>query len=271
MITFLSFVLISGAAYATETPEFKEFEDPEQEFEEAEKKLSAEFGGVWATGNTVFFNVNASVDGSFKWKKNKLGTNAVVTVGRGLVDTDGDGALSDPERFVPWTETAKRATLGGRYDRFFGKKNSIYALVNGVADPFVGYKLRTNEQLGYSRILYQTEDATEIVAEIGMDFAQENYIDGVDPGSANVLAARAMVGISHTFGENANISESLEVFENVLTPIDLRLINELAVTAKVTNAVALKLSHEFRFDNEPVSGFVPADQQSLATIVVTIL
>ena len=37
---------------------------------------------------------------------------------------------------------------------------------------------------------------TNVVAELGLDYAQENYVAGIDPNYQGVLAARALLGVN---------------------------------------------------------------------------
>ena len=104
-----------------------------------------------------------------------------------------------------------------------------------------------------------------------MDFAQENYVDGVDPNLQNVLAARAMVGLKHDFSEHAGFSNTVELFENLLDPVDLRVNNIAALSTRLNGTLSMKLSHEVRFDNQPVEGFRPLDQTGLVTVTATLL
>ena len=157
-----------------------------------------------------------------------------------------------------------------RYDRFFGEKNSLYLLGGALHDRFSGYDLRTHEQLGYSRLLVSTE-ATRLVVELGVDYAQEQFVAGVDPDYQGVIAGRAMTGFSHTFNEAVSFTETIEVYENLLDPEDLRVLNSAAVTAKLSDKLSLNLSHALTFDNQPVTGFRPLDMSTTVTIVATLL
>ena len=66
--------------------------------------------------------------------------------------------------------------------------------------------------------------------ELGIDVAQENYIDGIDPNNASVIAGRLLVGFTYSFNENVSFEENAEVYENVLDPADLRVLNNAAVS-----------------------------------------
>jgi len=264
------FWLLSTLCFAEE-PDFQEtVKDWKEEQQEPEADLSAEFGGSLTVGNTEFFTVSGALRGGYRWRVNRLSGIAAGLWGRGRVDGNGNGTIETDERQVPMAETARRVAVDTRYDRFFGDRNSLYALVGTLVDPFSGYDLRSHEQIGYSRHLAKT-DHTDLIAEIGVDFAQENYVEGVEPNLQNVLAGRAMFGLQHNFSEHAGFSNTVEVFENLLTPVDLRVNNIAALSTRLNGTLSLKLSHELRFDNQPVEGFRPLDQTGLITVTATLL
>ncbi len=252
-----------------EDSEFEGTEEAGQEFKESETKLSAELGGALAAGNTQFWTVNGLANASHKWSKNQIAGQLGANLGQGLVDGDGDGILSNAERNAGQQRTAEKYWAEARYDRFIGKQDSLYALAGALVDPFAGYDLRSHEQLGYSRILVTTE-RTHLVAELGIDVAQENFVDGVNPGKADVIAARGMVGLSHAFSDDVAFTDTLEVFENVISTNDLRILNEAALTSRLSDTFSLKLSHKITWDNEPVQGFRKTDHTALATLVASI-
>ncbi len=241
---------------------------PEPEEDKVEGHLSAELGGSYATGNAEFLTLNGGAKGDVKWSQNQIASVVGVNYGRAVPDTDGDGHISDPERDAGYVESARKAAADLRYDRFFGDRDSLYVLGGALTDPFAGYDLRTHEQLGYSH-LFITNDTTRLVGEVGFDVAQENFVDGVDPARADIFAARVMLGLGHAFNENVSFEDKLEVYENVLDPNDLRLLNTASLTSKLSGKLSLKLSHALTYDNAPVEGFEPLDQTTLLTFVAT--
>ncbi len=237
---------------------------------EPEAHLSAELGGSASGGNTSFYTVSSTVNGSYQASQNKVGLILAGVYGRGRVDADASGSLDEVEQAAKPVETARRATADLRYDRFFGEVNSLYGLVGALYDPFAGYDLRTHEQLGYSRLLVKTEK-TELAGELGFDVAQENYVDGVDPNRQSIYAAREMVRVTTALGDVVGITEQLEVYENVVTIKDVRVLNTIAVSFTVSKALSFKVGNTLIFDNVPVEGFGKLDQTTTATLVANLL
>lgn len=292
------FLLVSVALAAD--PTFEGTEAVQPEAEKPETKLGAELGGAFTTGNTYVGSLQAGLVGSRRWSANKLSLESGTALVKArpdlnadgvvdyldLSDQNGDGAvdvLDCPEEGVAleaclpaWTWSSQRVFGDMRYDRFFGEKNSLYVLAGGERDTFAGLAYRVHEQIGWSRILVHT-DATNLVVELGADFAQEGF---TDPAAASDVypAVRVMAGLDHTFNENVAFSDKVEVYENVLSLVDdvtypkndLRVYNTASVTAKLTDRFSVKLSHRVALDNNPATGRRPLDQTTTAALVASI-
>lgn len=241
-----------------------------QIFPKPVSKVSAELGGAFTSGNTMMYSLNGALDADHRWKQNKLTLDLGANLGRSVLDANADGHIDADERAAGWTENARKILVDGRYDRYFGKKDSLYALAGTLIDPFAGYDNRSHAQLGYSHVVYQTVP-TSIVAEVGADVAREDYIVGVDPGEAWLVSVRAMVGVTHAFNANVSLADKVEVYENVPAFEDVRVLNQASLTSKLTDRFSLKLSHSLTFDNVPVEGFLSFDQSATVTFVASIL
>lgn len=239
--------------------------------EKPETHVTGELGGSYVSGNANFYTVNGLLNASHKVKMNKVSAVAGVNVGGAKVtDLDADGVPDlDPED-VEFTESARRLYADLRYDRFLSDKDSVYALAGAFHDPFVGYDLRSHEQLGYSRLLVKN-DKTEFRGELGADLAQENYVEGIDPNYQNILAARVLLGLNQKFNDKVSFSDVFETYENVLTPEDVRILNTAALTSTLSGKFSIKLSHALIFDNVPVEGLRKFDQTTMVTLVATLL
>jgi putative salt-induced outer membrane protein YdiY len=250
-----------------------EFVDPAeagQKFDEPETHLSAELGGAWATGNVEYYTANGLLDASHRFARNQLTLGAGVNLGKGVSDTDGDGILSDAERSAEKVEIARKYWGDLRYDRFIGDKSSLYALGGTLSDIYAGYDMRSHGQVGYSRILVDT-DSTDLKVELGVDVAHENYVDGIDPNTAMIYSGRAMASLTHQFNESVSFTDTIEAYENVVDPADLRVLNEAAISAKLSDIFSVKLSNQLTFDNVPVEGYRKLDQVTLVSLVATLL
>jgi hypothetical protein len=236
-----------------------------------ETHVTGELGGSYASGNANYYAVNGLLNASHQVKKNKVSGVAGINVGGAKVtDLDADGVPDLDPRDVPFTENARRLYADLRYDRFLSEKDALYALAGVFHDPFLGFDTRSHEQVGYSRRLVKN-DRTELRGELGVDLAQENYVEGIDPNLAHILAARILVGVNHQFNDQVSIAETFELYENVLDVQDVRVLNTAALTSRLSEAFSVKLSHSLLFDNVPVAGLRKLDQVSMVTLVATLL
>ena len=269
----LLIVLLWGAPALAEESTFEGTEDADQAFEAPEADLSVEIGGAYGAGNTVFVTLNGLVHGGYKWDRNKITLDLGANYGLSKSDADGDGILEDSERAAESIESARKIDANLRYDRFFGKSDSLYVLSGALIDPFAGYALRTHEQFGWSHRFVGTEKAS-FLGELGADYAQEQYVEGADPLYQDVIAARVMLTGMVQLNESVSLSDTIEAYENVIDFADLRLLNQAAVTAKLSDVFSLKLSHTLTFDNQPVVlddvALRKLDHTGLVTLVASI-
>lgn len=236
----------------------------------SETHLTGELGGTFATGNSNFYAVNGSLTGSHQVKHDKVSLTAGLNLGaaRAVLDANADGV---PEGFSDaYTENARRLWADARYDRFLSDKDSLYVLAGAFHDKFAGYDIRAHEQIGYSRLLVKTE-STELKAELGADWAQEDYFERPDPNYQNVIAARVLAGLTHAFNKSVSFSDTVEVYENIVQVDDVRLLNNAALTSALSGKLSIKFTHSLIFDNVPVEGFRSLDQTTMVTLVVSLL
>lgn len=274
-------LMLCLALPATAQDDLAEFTAADQETEEYDKPdtdLSAEVGGAFVTGNAVYYAVNGSLAFAHKWKKNKLDFGAGANYSTGKADGDGDGTLSAAERAVDNVELSRKFFADARFDRYLTTKDALYLWAGALHDPFAGYKVRIHEQLGYARELVESE-RTKLSAEVGLDWAHELFTEAQAEGTdfletsdtyENVLAGRGGVGFSHAFNDNVALSDSAETYVNLVNPEDVRVLNEVALSTKLSDVFSLKLSNQLTFDNVPVEGFQKVDQITMVTFVASI-
>ncbi len=266
----ISCLLLAGAALAEDSTFAGAAAPTEDKFAEPESEIVAELGGSFASGNSYYYTINGSGTGTHRWKRNKLGIVLGLNIGGAVADADADGLLSDAERAGGLQENARRYAGDLRYDRFLSDNDSLYVLAGAFVYPFAGYDLRSHEQLGYSRLIADTEKTT-FKAELGADWAQEFYVEGVDPRYANIIAARVLLALTYKFNENVAFGEQIEAYENVINPADLRLLNTAYLSAALGAKLSVKLSHTLIFDNVPVEGYRALDQVSSVALVAKVL
>lgn len=246
--------------------------------------------------NRFSFNLGANLN----WAKADLNGNGTIddlgfdTDGDGIpdsaenIDVDGDGTLDgvavDSERSRAPAPTSQRVFGGIRYDRFFGPKryNSLYVSANGEHDRFAGLLWRFNQQIGYARVLVDSEK-TNLDLEVGVAITQEDFITGADGSNADspdaiFPALRFFLGFQHVFNDHVSMGNALELFENLSAKEgeygfgeDFRGANELWIAAKVSDKFSIRFSDRIAWDLAPVPGFLPWDNTFSVALVATFL
>lgn len=264
----LLLALLSAPALAAEA-EFVGTADPQEAVDEPVASLTAEAGGSWTAGNTDTRMITGRLDGSYRWNKNQVSSEAQVVSGSSLLDSNGDGRLDDDERAAERVGTAKRYQGLVRYDRFLAEKSSIYVLGGGFSDQFAGYDYRINGQLGYSFAPIDSEH-TLLVTELGFDVANENYTEDVELEDQMKYSGRVLVSLAQDLGERSQLTTSVETFVNVINPSDTRVLGNATLSNKLTEGLSLNLSYGIIYDHEPVPDFAPMDHMGTVTLVASI-
>lgn len=242
------------------------------EAEKAETHLKANLGGNFSAGNSESIAFNGGLNVDVKWKRNEVGVIANTAIGYGAVDVDANGFLDSSERCVGATghdcsPTAEMYSLDGRYDRYFSKTSSLYILAGVYHDRFAGYDLRSHGQLGYANTPIDDGD-TKLKVEAGVDFANEDYVEGVEPNATKLLALQIAGAYTHNFNANVSFTDGLTVYEPLLTQpdgspfaphfTDIRIGNNASITSKMSDKLSISVSDVLAWRNEPVappSGF----------------
>ncbi len=274
----LTLFLALSAIADDAAPAYDGVADAEEAVEKPETDLTAELGATFTSGNAFTFAFNGSVDGMHKWGQNRFKFGLGINVNLAKIDADGNGTLNDAERAADIAFTSERFTGGLRYDRFFGTSDSLYVSAGVERDRFAGLFWRFNEQLGYARQLVRT-DTTHLELEVGVAYAQENFLPGTDDTGATInadvldnqfIAARLYLGFGHAFNDFVEMGDEIEMFENFFSLADFRLYNTAYISVKLSDRFSLKLSHLLAFDNQPVEGFRTLDQTTQFTVVASI-
>lgn len=264
-------LLLAMTSYGadTETVAFSVPTETQKEVDAPIGKLSAQLGGALTTGNSVYYSVSGGLNGSFRWKRSQIAGSFDGQYVRGIADTNSDGRLDEDERLLGLIDTARQ--LGGliRYDWFVSDRSSIYGILGALSQPFAGLDIRGHEQIGYGHAVVKTPDALFRI-ELGLDYAQEKYVQEIDPNFNMFLAGRIMMAAEYTFNQHVKISNTLEVYENVFDVNDLRLYNVATLSTKISDRFSLNLSHRLAFDNVPVEGYQSLDQSTFVTLVANI-
>jgi hypothetical protein len=238
---------------------------PVDDSDKAVTKLTANVGGNLSVGTAESVAINGGADFSHKQRRNQLSGVAAAAIGFGAVDTNGDGFLASGERCLGVTAcapTTQKASVDLRYDRFVTKGSSVYVLAGALHDKFGGFDHRVHVQVGFARQVVDAE-RTKLKLDIGLDVANEDYVEGVAPSSTRLMAAQVAAERSHKINANVAFSDTLTVYEPLVTQpdgspfapyfTDIRVTNIETLTAKLSGKLSLNLSDTLAWRNEPIA------------------
>ncbi len=257
-------LLISGFATPAlaDDPAFR-FEEAAAPVEESVYTAAVNVGFLLLSGNTNLLTFSGGASFSWADKDNKLGLEASGAYSQAqylvAVDLNEDGVIQLRELFPKAQVSAGNFAGSGRYDRFFGPRNSAYLSGNGGFDIPGGLAAYFGGQIGYSRALIESEPH-KVMAEIGYDLRHESYVlEGTTP--LNIHSGRLFVGYDLQLAQDIFAYTSVEVltnFNSLVTPTgditpftDTRVIWKAGLTAKVWKNISARFNFKAKYDHWP--------------------
>lgn len=237
----------NGGSFATaEAP--SEGEDGEST-DATELDLSA--GGVYSTGNARLLAVTGL--GRFRIRRSAHQFRAEAAGNYGRTSTEPD---ADPE-----TSVANVQGLA-RYDYFFAKRWSAFAMATARHDRFQGLDLRLNLDPGVA-FYALTKANHRLWFEVGYDYQLDVRRDEarVDeeagvllPKTATNHAARVFAGYTNNLSEYVTFDTGLEYLQSVLVAKRYRINWLNSLTSQVADRVSIGLTFALRYENQPLPG-----------------
>jgi putative salt-induced outer membrane protein len=201
----------------------------------------------------------------------------VSTTGNSSTDTIGlaGGVIYRPAPWVLDTKlafvrtaadsvvNARAVTASSRLARDLSPRTSLFAQYDFLNSPFAGISQRHTVAAGVS---YKAiDDKTNTLRlDVGLGYASETPVSLARSSSGTALgggAYRLKMSDTSEFVEDARIVESLSHGG------DWHFDNTVAVTAKLTTKLSLKVSHVTHVVNQPTPGFKKTDTIASAAIV----
>ena len=215
----------------------------------------AEVGIVATSGNSS--GTNFSLGNAFKY----AWTNAELTVdAKALRAESSTTNLSNPDGTVRVTETktvtAENYLLGGKYRMTIRDALYWYAGASWYKDVFAGLDGRTLAGAGVGYTILKTA-RHELKAEGGADYTREVLLD--DQGTHTFASAHGFMGYAFQFSQKGKLTEDLNVFDNLSDSADWRAVSMTALTAGLTDKLAVKVSYAVIYANRPKQKTVPPD------------
>jgi putative salt-induced outer membrane protein YdiY len=199
------------------------------------------------------------------------GTASTQTIGTGgeLAVTPGLWRVESRASFLRTrTDGAVRARrLNGqiRTARQVGERAELFARGTYLRNTFAGIDNSVDGAAGVTAILVRTEPQ-RLSLDSGFGYIGEDRTRG--PGR---YVGTFDLGMRHywEFARRNRISNDASVKADIERSSDWRLTHVAALQAALNAVLALKLSHELTYRNEPVPGFTRADTVASAALVAT--
>ncbi len=255
---------------------------------EDETSWSISAGGVFNSGNTRSWQLNAGTDFRLVRGRHALGANFSFNYGRADIKDENN-------LFTGYTDTVRNANTAVRYDFFLTDNDAIFLAAKHRWDTFAGLDTRLQLQAGYLRNFFKREKH-RFWGEIGYDFTYDNFdpdplpnpdadaaicdatmgSDPTDPscfadGTQIVHAARVYIGYDNHLNDNVQFLAGAEVLINVEELEDVRLNFDAALRSTIIDSLQIELKFRLQFDNVPVPGNVKVDTNTTVSLIYTLL
>jgi putative salt-induced outer membrane protein YdiY len=163
------------------------------------------------------------------------------------------------------TVRARRLTGQLRGARTIGERAELFARAAYLRNTFAGIDNSVEGAAGVTAILFQS-DRQRLLLDSGFGYIGEDRTIG-----RGRYLGTFDVGVRHQweFSRRNRISNDASLKADVERNSDWRVSHVAALEAALNAVLALKLSHEVNYRNEPVPGFTRADTVAAAAIVAT--
>lgn len=265
---------------------FQTAEMPAEESDDA-TELSLSAGGILSTGNANQAAVTGAVNFRLRRSEHQFGAIALGNYGASKLDKND-----------PFETTVGNFQGRLRYDYFFAKRWSAFAMITGRHDTFQQLNLRMNIDPGVA--FYIIPDVKHrLWAEVGYDFQYDlrtpegqadkdeegNFLDEMGNIVASVddaylipsekvwtnHAARLFLGYSNHLSDVVTFDTGVEYLQSFILPEALRLNFDAGLTAALNQKFSLSTTFTLKYDNNPVEGVEKLDTVTAVNLVYRFL
>lgn len=162
-------------------------------------------------------------------------------------------------------KSAERFNALLRGERSLGPRFAAFGRATVLRDVFSGIEAQESLEGGILYKLLESErQLFSVSAALG--YTNENRVDPAP--DRDFLAGRAAVAYRLKLGEASELTEDLDYLANFMRSDDWRVTHAAALSASVSKAFAVKLSHQLYYFHDPVPGKKSTDTTFLASLVV---
>ena len=206
-----------------------------------------EVGYVQTTGNSKSASANVNSEYNKKWKK-------VILTLKGMHISASQNDITNAESYSLSEKVGVPLNL-----RFY-----LYELFGWEKDRLAGIDYRYNIQLGGGYKIIDTVK-NQLSGEIGNDYTIEKYTSGDDESFSSL---KGYLKYIYSFSEHAGFSQEGEILYNLERSDDTRVNSITALSASLTNNLALKISYTIKYDESPPPGFKKTDTILASSIIL---
>ncbi|MCC6164174.1 MAG: DUF481 domain-containing protein [Acidobacteria bacterium] len=199
------------------------------------------------------------------------GTTSTLTLGTGgeLTFTDGPWRLEARAAYLRASTDdvvrARRITGQVKSARRVGDRAELFARGTYLRNTFAGIDHSVEGAVGVTALLI-SGSPQRLSLDSGFGYIGEDRTAGISRSVGTFD-----MGLRHQweFSKRNRFSNDASVKTDIERTSDWRLSHVAALQASLNAVLALKLSHEINYRNEPVPGFTRADTITAASIVAT--
>lgn len=171
-----------------------------------------------------------------------------ATSGTRVLENTADGVTAT---FVDKTDS-ERYEAAGKYRMNIVDELFWYAGAGWFRNRPAGIDTRTSLGAG-AGYRFVENDTTLVAGEAGLGLDRETPVGG---DADTFVSARAFLEARHALSENARFKVGLEAIENLQNTSDLRINATASVTSQLTDAFALRVAWDLKYDNDPATRIV---------------
>jgi putative salt-induced outer membrane protein len=211
--------------------------------------------------------------------KSKIGLSYLATTGNSETSTLGLDFTFE-RRPTPWgfeitgsanraeddeVLTAERYFLSGRAKRKLSDRLDLFAGVSGEQDQFALLDLRTLVEAG---VVYTALTGPKHLLSLdgGLTYTDEDRIESEPDASF----AGAVGGLSYEFkiNDTTTLTQRLLYYPNFEESADWRVNSDTGLQVAMSSLLAIKLSYELRYRNQPIGDAEDTDTTGKVSLVV---
>ena len=210
-------------------------------------KFSSETTYVNTSGNTDTETLGSKNNLDFDWKKTALRFRA--------------NAMESKENNI---QSAENYLASQKFEWKFQPKNFFYQLLSWDKDRFAGIDSREALGLGFGRALLATK-RNKLTGEGGGQYTLE---DRAEDDASEFSSARLFADYRFVISDTSHFNQTVEYLKDFSATEAYRLNALTAVTAKMTTHLAMKISYEIKYNNNPPIGIRKTDTYTNLALVI---